>query len=128
MSIVDGLTHCRAIVFRTSERGSSREGNGTRFTVSKGVHATARTLLIHVSDGQGTGIDVNSCQHLELLFAHLFQKHLEWQVDRRSACRQGSARRPTMLVARMDIKTAFDVARPKHIAKVLEAQDTHIDG
>ena len=70
------------------------------------------------------GIDVISCQHLELLFAHLFQKHLEW-LDGRSVCRQGSARRPTMFVARMDIKTAFDVARPKHIAKVLGAQDIH---
>ena len=46
MSIVDGLTNCRAIGYRTSERGSSREGAGTRFTGSEGVHATARTLLI----------------------------------------------------------------------------------
>ena len=27
------------------------------------------------------GIDVISCHHLELIFAHLFQKHLEWLVD-----------------------------------------------
>ena len=33
-----------------------------------------------------------------------------------------------MFVARTDIKTAFGVARPKHVAEVLEAQDTHIDG
>ena len=55
MSIVDGLTNCRAIGYRTSERGSSREGAGTRFRGSEGVHATARTLLICVSDGRRQG-------------------------------------------------------------------------
>ena len=34
-------------------------------------------------------------------------------------------KRPTMYVASMDIKTAFDVARPKHTAKIMVDQDVH---
>ena len=37
----------------------------------------------------------------------------------------GSEKRPTMYVASMDICTAFDVARPKHIAKMMGDQDVH---
>ena len=33
--------------------------------------------------------------------------------------------RPTMYSANMDIKTALDVAGPKHIARILEDQDVH---
>ena len=37
----------------------------------------------------------------------------------------GSVFRPTMYVANMDIKTASDDARPRHIAKILEDHNTH---
>ena len=39
--------------------------------------------------------------------------------------RHGSVVRPTMYLASMDIKTAFDVARPRHVAKIMESHDTH---
>ena len=37
----------------------------------------------------------------------------------------GSEQRPTMYVAGMDIKTAIDVARPKHIPKLMEKKTVH---
>ena len=37
----------------------------------------------------------------------------------------GSVIRPTMYLASMDTNTAFDVARPKHIAKIMGDHDVH---
>ena len=56
---------------------------------------------------------------------NLVQKHWEWQEDRRPMMRHGSVKRPTMYLANMDIKTAFDVARPKHIERMIEDHDVH---
>ena len=39
--------------------------------------------------------------------------------------RHGSVQCPTMYPASMDIKTAFDVARPRHIGKIMEDHDVH---
>ena len=39
--------------------------------------------------------------------------------------KHGSVVRPTMFVASLDIKTAFDEARPRHVAKILESHDIH---
>ena len=39
--------------------------------------------------------------------------------------RHGRAKRPTMYLAGMDIKTVFDVARPRHIARMMGDQDVH---
>ena len=36
-----------------------------------------------------------------------------------------SENRPTVHVARMDIKTAVNVARPKHVANTRRVQDVH---
>ena len=35
----------------------------------------------------------------------------------------GSERRPTIYVVSMDVKTGFDVARPKHIAEIMGGQN-----
>ena len=48
-----------------------------------------------------------------------------WQEDRRPMMKRGSVIRPTVCLASMDIQTAFDVARPKHIAKIMEDHDVH---
>ena len=40
--------------------------------------------------------------------------------------RHGSVIRPTMYLASMDTNTAFDVARPKHIAKIMGDHDVHV--
>ena len=42
-----------------------------------------------------------------------------WHEDRRPMIKHGSVVRPTMYLASMDIKTAFDVARPNHIAQIM---------
>ena len=39
--------------------------------------------------------------------------------------KHGSVIRPTMYLANMDIKTVFDVARPKHIARIMEDHNAH---
>ena len=39
--------------------------------------------------------------------------------------RHGSVMRPTMYLASTDIKTAFDVARPKHRATIMDDHDAH---
>ena len=56
-----------------------------------------------------------------VLMTHWLQKHWEWQEDRRKNVWHGSERRPTVYVVSMDIKTAFDVARPTHIANIWRA-------
>ena len=62
------------------------------------------------------GLDGISCQHFQMMTQSL-QKHWEWQEDRRPMMRNGSVTRPAMYLASMDMKTVFDVARPKHTAK-----------
>ena len=37
----------------------------------------------------------------------------------------GTVVRPTMYMASLDIKTAFDEAKQKHVAKILDGHDTH---
>ena len=72
------------------------------------------------------GTDGISCQHLQVMTTHLLQNHWEWQEDWRKDDWHGSACRPTMYVASMDdYKTAFDVAKPRHIAKLMKSQDVH---
>ena len=39
--------------------------------------------------------------------------------------RHGTVVRPTMLLASLDIKTAFDEAKPKHVARILADHNTH---
>ena len=75
---------------------------------------------LHVGDIDGT-----SCQRLQVMMTQLLQKHWEWQENRRPMMRHRSVIRPTMYLASMDIKMAFDVARPKHIARIVEDHDVH---
>ena len=39
--------------------------------------------------------------------------------------RHGTVVRPTMYLASLDIKTAFDEATPKHVAKIMGNRNTH---
>ena len=64
------------------------------------------------------GIDGISCQHLQVLMTQSATKALGIARSRGKNMWHGSARRLTMY-ASMDIKTALDVARPKHVAKFL---------
>ena len=58
------------------------------------------------------------------MVAHLLQ-NLLGVAGGQKKMRHGSAIRPTMHLASMDIKTAFDVARTKHIARTMEDHDVH---
>ena len=49
----------------------------------------------------------------------------EWQEDRRKNMWHGIERRPAMYLTSMDIKTAFDVARPMHTAKITGDHNVH---
>ena len=59
------------------------------------------------------GINGISCQHLQVMMTLLLQKHWVWQEDREKGTQQGSERIPTEFLASMDIRTTFDIARPK---------------
>ena len=71
------------------------------------------------------GLHGISCQYLQLMATNLLQKHREWQEERAPMLKHGSVVRPTMCLASSDIKTAFDEARPRHEAKIMESHDTH---
>ena len=45
--------------------------------------------------------------------------------EQETIMKHSSVKRPTMYLASMDIKTAFDVAKPKHIANIMEHHDVH---
>ena len=56
------------------------------------------------------------------------KKHWDWQEDRTPMLRHGSVVRPTMSFASMDIKAAFDEARPRHVAKHHGQSQLPMDG
>ena len=66
-----------------------------------------------------------SCQHLQVMATNLLQKHWEWQEERNPVMRHGTVVRPTLHLASLDIKTAFDEAKPRHVAKILDGHNTH---
>ena len=74
------------------------------------------------------GVEGKSCQHLQVMITNLLQKHWDWQEERNPMLKRGSVVRPTMYLASLDIKTAFDEARPKHVAKIMDNHDTHMGG
>ena len=48
---------------------------------------------------------------------NLLRKHWERQEERNPVMKHGTVVRQTMYLASLDIKTAFDEAKPKHVAK-----------
>ena len=71
------------------------------------------------------GVDGISCQHLQVMVSNLLQKHWERQEERNPVMRHGTVVRPTMYLASLDIKTAFNEAKPKHVAHILDGHNTH---
>ena len=53
------------------------------------------------------------------------EKHREWPEERNPVMKHGTFVRPTMYMASLDIKTAFDKAKPKHVAQILDDHNTH---
>ena len=60
-----------------------------------------------------------NCEHMQVLLTNLLQKHWEWQENRRKDWEPSKFRYKTMYMASLDVKTAFDVARPSVVSKIL---------
>ena len=71
------------------------------------------------------GMDGISWQHLQVMVTDLIRKHWEWQEERNVVMQHGTVVRPTMYMASLDIKTAFDEAKSKHVAKIMDSHNTH---
>ena len=71
------------------------------------------------------GVDGKRCQHLHILMTNFLQKHLEWQEERHPVMKHGTEARPTMYLASLNIRTAFDEAKPKHVARIFDDHNTH---
>ena len=69
------------------------------------------------------GVDGISCQHLQVIVTNLLQKQGEWQGERNPVLRHGTVVRLTMYLASLDIKTAFDEAKPKRLIAAPSACD-----
>ena len=55
-------------------------------------------------------------------------QQMEWQEDKTPMLWHGSVVLSTMYMARIDIKMAFDAARPRHVAKKKWMVTTSMDG
>ena len=64
-------------------------------------------------------------EQLHLMMTQLLQKRLEMAGRHKEGLLAWQRERPTMYIASMDIKTAFDVRRAEHIANILGGQEAH---
>ena len=77
-------------------------------------------MNLHVGAERGV-----NCEHMQVSLTNLLQKHWEWQENRRKDWEPGKFRYKTMYMASLDVKTAFDVARPSVVSKILSLIGTH---
>ena len=75
---------------------------------------------LHVGAERGV-----NCEHMQALVTNIFQRHWEWPEDRRADLRPGQIRYNTAFMASSDVKTAFDVARPAVVSKILTLTGVH---
>ena len=66
-----------------------------------------------------------NCEHRRALVTNIFQRHWEWQEDRRTDLQPGFYRYNTAFMASLDVKTAFDVAKPSVVSRLLTLTDVH---
>ena len=71
---------------------------------------------LHVGAERGV-----NCEHMQVLVTNIW----EWQEDRRVDLQPGRYRYHTALMASLDVKTAFDVAKPALVSKVLTLTGVH---
>ena len=60
-----------------------------------------------------------NCEHMQALLTNTSQRHWEWQEDRRTNLQPGMYRYNAAFMASLDVKTAFDVAMPSVVSKIL---------
>ena len=66
-----------------------------------------------------------NCEHMQALVTNIFQRHWEWEEDTRTDLQPGMYRYNTAFVASLDVKTAFDVAMPLVVSKILTLTGVH---
>ena len=75
---------------------------------------------LHVGAERGV-----NCEHMQALVTNIFQRHWEWQEDRRTDLQQGLYRYNTAFMTVLDVKTAFDVAKPAVVSRILTLTRVH---
>ena len=68
-------------------------------------------MSLHVGAERGV-----NCEHMQGLLTNLLQKHWEWQENRRKDLEPGKFKYKTMYMASLDVKTAFNVAKPSVVS------------
>ena len=66
-----------------------------------------------------------NCEHMQALVTNIFQRHWEWQEDRRVDLQPGRYRYHTVLMPSLDVKTAFDVAESSMASQILSLTGVH---
>ena len=64
-------------------------------------------------------------EHMQAVVTNIFQRHWEWQEDSRTDLQPGLFRYNTAIMASLDVKTAFDVARSTVVSKILTLIGVH---
>ena len=64
-------------------------------------------------------------ERMQALKTNIFQRHSEWQEDRRVDLQPGLYRYNAAFVASLDVKTAFDVAKPSVVSEILTVTGAH---
>ena len=77
-------------------------------------------VSLHVGAERG----VNS-EHMQALLTNKLQRHWEWPEDRRTDLQPEFYRYNTAFMATLDVKTAFDVAKPSVVSKMLTLTGVH---
>ena len=72
----------------------------------------------------GAGRSINS-EHMQALLAKMLQRHWECQEDRRVEWVLGFCKNKTAFVASLDVRTAFDVAKPSVVSRILACTGIH---
>ena len=66
-----------------------------------------------------------NCEHMQALLTNILQRHWEWQEGRGTDLQPWFYRYNTAFMASLDVKTAFDVARPAVVSNILTLTGAH---
>ena len=66
-----------------------------------------------------------NCEHMQASVTNIFQRHWGWQGDRRTDLQPGLYRYNSAFMASLDVKTAFDVAKPSVAWRIFTLTGVH---
>ena len=75
---------------------------------------------LHVRSERGV-----NCEHMQAMVTGVLQRHWEWQEDRRTDLQSGLYGYNTAFMASLDVNTAFDVATPAVVSRILTLTGVH---